>query len=234
MAAPLAGSQAIDVLDRHESGVGLYLDCRDTTIAELSRIPDGDILRFQPAPGIELRDSPIRIRRRDFLARGAAATTSVRRTSAPPVSTLRHGSAALDSSRCRSPAQRDPFITHPNPVRPRTSTASSLHRTYGNWPSSSEKDRSVYRNLLDWSVPSTLRPPLVSVAIATKDRGAMIADSLHSVLFQTFQDFEIIVVDDGSEDDLAEQTIREIDVPRITLRPSRSAGISLRATAPRT
>ena len=220
--APLAGSQAIDVLDRHESGV-VYLDRRDTTIAELSRIPDGDILRSSPRPASN-PGFAYAIRRRDFLAvRGYDERATYERAAGIDLATRFRRAGFLPVS-LASPEGTVYHAPEPGPskdldgVKP----ASNLREL----AEFVDKDRSVYRNLLDWSVPSTSRPPLVSVAIATKDRGAMIADSLHSVLFQTFQDFEIIVVDDGSEDDLAEQTIREIDDPRITFVRQDPAGIS--------
>lgn len=88
------------------------------------------------------------------------------------------------------------------------------------------RDKSIYRNLVDWSVPNDSRPPLVTVAIATKDRGDMLTDALNSVLFQTFQDFEIIVVDDGSADDSAKREIERINDHRIRYIYQDSAGIS--------
>ncbi|MBW1935399.1 MAG: glycosyltransferase family 2 protein [Deltaproteobacteria bacterium] len=42
--------------------------------------------------------------------------------------------------------------------------------------------------------------PLVCVIIPTFNRGNMVGRAISSVLYQTFQDYEIIVVDDGSAD----------------------------------
>lgn len=45
---------------------------------------------------------------------------------------------------------------------------------------------------------------MVSVVIATKDRAELLSESIHSVLSQTFKDFELLIIDDGSSDNTRE------------------------------
>ena len=56
--------------------------------------------------------------------------------------------------------------------------------------------------------------PKVSVVIPTRNRAAFLQAAIQSVLNQTFQDFEIIVVDDASADQTA-QVIQSFTDPRI-------------------
>lgn len=67
--------------------------------------------------------------------------------------------------------------------------------------------------------------PAVSVVIPLYNKGPHIARALNSVLAQTFQDFEVIVVDDGSTDDGAE-VVRKFDDPRIRLIHQENQGVS--------
>ena len=86
------------------------------------------------------------------------------------------------------------------------------------------KQKSVVRNVVGGGVASDA--PLVSVAIATQNRSEMLRTALASVLCQTVQSFEVIVVDDGSSDDTAD-VVAAFDDERIRYIRQEPAGISV-------
>ena len=67
--------------------------------------------------------------------------------------------------------------------------------------------------------------PAISVVVPLYNKGPYIARALNSVFIQTFQDFEVIVVDDGSTDGGAE-VVREFDDSRIQLIQQENQGVS--------
>ena len=46
-----------------------------------------------------------------------------------------------------------------------------------------------------------MNPPFFSIIIPTYNRGRELSFNIESILNQSFDDFEVIIVDDGSQDD---------------------------------
>ncbi|MGP5164279.1 glycosyltransferase family 2 protein [Arthrobacter rhombi] len=88
-----------------------------------------------------------------------------------------------------------------------------------------QSDVSIFRNLVSWSVPREFRPVLVTVAIATRDRSDYLLDSIRSVQNQSFQDWELVVIDDGSED-RTKQVVESVEDPRVRYAYQTPQGIS--------
>lgn len=66
--------------------------------------------------------------------------------------------------------------------------------------------------------------PVVSVIVAAYNASRTIGETIRSVLFQTRQDFEIIVVDDGSTDDTSSLVTQWTADPRVRLHHQENAG----------
>lgn len=67
-------------------------------------------------------------------------------------------------------------------------------------------------------------PPKISVVLPMYNNESFIEKTINSILAQTFTDFEIIAIDDGSKDRTAE-IVRNIDDPRIKLIRQRNKGL---------
>lgn len=66
---------------------------------------------------------------------------------------------------------------------------------------------------------------LFSVVICTYNRAALVGNAVESVLRQSFEDFELIVVDDGSSDDTVDVLSRYED-PRLVVVSRENGGLS--------
>lgn len=69
-----------------------------------------------------------------------------------------------------------------------------------------------------------MNPPLISVIIPTYNRADLIGETLRSVLDQTYPDFEIIVVDNGSTDN-TEEVVRSFNDLRIRYHWQENSGL---------
>ena len=67
--------------------------------------------------------------------------------------------------------------------------------------------------------------PRISVLMPCFNHGAFIGEAIESVLTQTFQDFEIIVVDDGSTEPLTRDTVATLKAPRTTVLKTVNQGL---------
>ena len=73
----------------------------------------------------------------------------------------------------------------------------------------------------------TQGPPTVSVVVPTHNRARLLPLTLHTVLWQQEVAFEVIVIDDGSTEDIG-RTVRELDDPRVRLlRHETPRGVSV-------
>lgn len=67
-----------------------------------------------------------------------------------------------------------------------------------------QNDKSWIRNTVSWMHRPWDAPLLATVVISTKNRAEYVSEAIHSVLAQSVQDFEIILMDDGSTDNTRE------------------------------
>jgi len=85
-------------------------------------------------------------------------------------------------------------------------------------------DKTYIRNLSKVNIGGKAKP-LASVAIATFNRADYLKESIDSVLSQTVQDFEVVVVDDGSSDH-TQDVLSDIDDKRVRFFKQKNAGVA--------
>lgn len=88
-----------------------------------------------------------------------------------------------------------------------------------------QHDKSFVRNTSEWRHRRGGEEPAVSVAISTYNRADFLRETILSVLNQTMQDFEIVIVDDGGTDH-TKQVVDEFNDSRIKYFWQENQGIS--------
>jgi glycosyltransferase involved in cell wall biosynthesis len=91
----------------------------------------------------------------------------------------------------------------------------------------SQADRHFQTSAQGESLPLNLfanKIPLVSIVIPTYNRSEFIVETLQSVYAQTYKDYEIIVVDDGSTDDTVEVIKNKFPEARILQQEHKGGG----------
>lgn len=89
------------------------------------------------------------------------------------------------------------------------------------------EDKTFVRNVTAWTHRPPDARPLVSVVISTYNRAHLLHDTVYSVQAQTVQDFELVIVDDGSTDDTAEVVARlQLDDSRIRYVHQENQGVA--------
>lgn len=68
--------------------------------------------------------------------------------------------------------------------------------------------------------------PVVSIIIPCYNQGAFLTDSIGSVLASTMEEYEIIVVDDGSTDGETRRILEELDYPRTRVLRTENGGLA--------
>ncbi len=68
--------------------------------------------------------------------------------------------------------------------------------------------------------------PRISVVIPCYNQGEFIDDAVESVFAQTFQDFEIIIVNDGSTDPCTREKLSGINLPRVRVVHTGNEGLA--------
>ena len=86
-------------------------------------------------------------------------------------------------------------------------------------------DKTFIRNARSWKYRHGDKQPIVTVAISTFNRSQFLRETILSVLNQTVQDFEIVIVDDGGTDNTRE-VVESFNDPRIRYFWQENQGIS--------
>ena len=84
----------------------------------------------------------------------------------------------------------------------------------------------IYRFVIYVKKEGSMKKNLVSVIIPTYNSQAYIGETIESVIAQTYTDWEIVIADDGSTDQTAQEVAKyQADYPNIHFIPLKHIGV---------
>lgn len=86
-------------------------------------------------------------------------------------------------------------------------------------------DKTISRNTYNWDNRPEGYPPLVSIVISTYNRAEYLTDCILSIQAQSFPDWELILIDDGSTDE-TQPVVASFDDPRIRYIKQENQGLA--------
>jgi glycosyltransferase involved in cell wall biosynthesis len=75
-------------------------------------------------------------------------------------------------------------------------------------------------------MPAANATPVISVVMAVFNGGALLADAISSILGQSFRDFELIIIDDGSRDGSLQLVRSFLGDPRVSVHAQENRGLA--------
>jgi GT2 family glycosyltransferase/glycosyltransferase involved in cell wall biosynthesis len=194
---------------------------RDAT-AVLAAAPSPEIGEWS-APYDDIQVDPWHLRSQGGLATAALARVESVRFQ-PSVDGL--GVRVVREVLKRTP---DSVLNLVKPLMPRRTK--ERIRASTNWSREEQRQRrdaswaAIVRQDADGVFPQ-LDPPRISVVIPCYNQGTFVRDAVASVFEQTMPDFEVVIVDDGSDDGVTPQLLAELRLERVQVITQENGGLS--------
>ena len=139
----------------------------------------------------------------------AASVSTSRRSTTPSICTAAYEQLFADWRRVEAAAAGPRASALRQPPRPAVDPQSGRARH------SFSVGEGVMTMTLQETTLTTPTTPTVSVLMTAYNREHYIAEAIESVLTQTYTDFELVIVDDGSKDNTVEVASRYLQDPRV-------------------
>jgi glycosyltransferase involved in cell wall biosynthesis/GT2 family glycosyltransferase len=157
------------------------------------------------------------------------ATAAVQRVEAAGISALPSDSKTRSLMRATLRVLPDPVARAAVRLLPRT--VKDRFRQVASWPAEQARRQAEERVLgirhrIERGDFPELEHPLVTIVIPCFNQGSFVESAIVSVFEQTMTDWEIVVVDDGSEDPATRAVLDSLDWPRTRVLRQENRGLS--------